>query len=41
MNSALETGVLSLDKAAAVPPQQIVDLVRSQFTLREEVKTPP
>ncbi len=39
MNSALETGVLSLDKAAAFPPQQIVDLVRSQFTLREEVKT--
>ena len=43
MNSATETGIekgaLSLDKAAAFLPQQIVDLVRSQFTLREEVKT--
>ncbi|MEI6181424.1 MAG: IS66 family transposase, partial [Chloroflexales bacterium] len=36
---APEIGVLSLDKAAALPPQQIVDLVRSQFLLREEVKT--
>lgn len=43
MNSATETGIekgaLSLDKAAAFLPQQIVDLVRTQFTLREEVKT--
>jgi len=39
MNLATEIGVLSLDKAAAFQPQQIVDLVRSQFMLREEVKT--
>jgi transposase len=38
MNSATEAGRLSLDEAAAFGPQQIVDLARSQFTLRQEVE---
>ena len=39
MNLATQPGVLSLDEAAAYRPQQIVDLARSQFTLRQEVET--
>ncbi len=31
MNSAIPARVLSLDEAAALSPQQIVDLARSQF----------
>jgi hypothetical protein len=30
--------MLSLDEAAALGPEQIVDLARSQFTLRQEVE---
>ena len=39
MKSATEIGVLSLDEAAGFHPQQIVDLARSQFQLRQEVET--
>lgn len=39
MKSATESGVLSLDEAAAFPPQRIVDLAHSQFRLRQEVET--
>lgn len=38
MNSTIESTVLGLDEAAALHPQQIVDLARSQFQLRQEVE---
>ena len=38
MNSATQAHVLSLHEAAAFHPQQIVDLVRSEFALRQQVE---
>jgi transposase len=39
MNSMIaQTGVLSLNEAAALDPRQIVDLAQSQFQLRQEVE---
>lgn len=39
MNSASLNAVPSLDEAVAFSPQQIVELVRSQVMLRQEVQT--
>jgi hypothetical protein len=38
MSSASATAVLNLEEAAALDPQQIVDLARSQLALRQEVE---